>query len=127
MFIDKTASGQKNEDFYRGDDSLFVVVILSDECDDVSESLGSPAQANLKLQTFIGGPERHVVVSIAGPQAGSCNSAFGSASAAPRLHQFTALGPNGVIGNICEGDLSPSLEDALNAIQAACNTLPVPQ
>jgi hypothetical protein len=126
MFIEKSAPAMVNEGFYRGAESLFVVVILSDEDDDASNSTTTPAQTKAALDTFADGEERYVVVTIAGPQNGGCDSNFGSAAAAPTLHEFTNAVPNGVLGDICQGDLAQSLEDALAVIVDACDTLPPP-
>ena len=82
------------------------------------------AEAKAMLDTFAGGEDRYVVVTVAGPQSGSCNSAFGDAAAAPILHEFTNSVPNGVMGDICLGDLSQPLEAALSVIQTSCDTFP---
>lgn len=126
MFIAKSASGGVNDGFYRGDASLFVVVILTDEDDDAGNSTTTPAATKAALDQFAGGEQRHVVVTVAGPQAGGCESAFGSAAAAPTLHAFTALVPNGLMGDICQGDLTQALDQALTLIQQSCDTLPPP-
>jgi hypothetical protein len=125
-FIEKAGPGGVNDGFYGGDESLLVVVILTDEDDDTSESLTGSAEAKALLDDFAGGEERYVVVSIAGPQAGGCDSAFGSATAAPVLHEFTGMVPNGVMGDICLGDLSTPLADALSVITESCDELPPP-
>lgn len=125
-FIEKASLGGVNDGFYGGEESLLVIVILTDEDDDSSESLTSPAEAKALLDQFSGGEDRYVVVSIAGPQSGGCDSAFGSASAAPLLHEFTGLVPNGVMGDICLGDLSAPLDEALSVITASCDELPPP-
>lgn len=127
MFIEKHAPGQVNEGFYRGDDSLFVVVILTDEDDDVMNTTTTPAQTKAALDTFVGGEERYVIVTISGPQNGGCQSNFGDAAAAPTLHQFTNLAPNGFLGDICMGDLSAALAEALEVIVDSCDSLPPPE
>lgn len=126
MFIEKSAPGGINEGFYRGDDSLLVVVILTDEDDDMVNTTTTPAQTKMKLDEFTGGEERYVVVTIAGPQNMGCDSAFGSADAAPTLHAFTGLVPDGLMGDICQGDLAQALDEALALIQESCDTLPPP-
>ncbi|MEM7156601.1 MAG: hypothetical protein AAF799_27385 [Myxococcota bacterium] len=126
MFIEKAAPGGVNDGFYRGEDALLVVVLLTDEDDDAMFSTTTPGATKAALDAFVGGEERHVVVTIAGPEAGSCNSAFGSASAAPRLHEFTNASPNGLMGDICQGDLADPLADALALIQLSCDALPPP-
>lgn len=123
-FIDKHAPGQTNEGFYRGDESLLVVVTLTDE-DDQSDV--TPAGAKTMLDAFTSGDERYVIVTVAGQENTGCNSAFGDATAAPRLHQFTNSVPNGLMGNICDGDLTQALQDALDLITFSCDELPPPQ
>lgn len=126
MFVDKSAAGGINEGFYRGADSLLVIVILTDEDDDANNSTTTPAQTKAVLDQFTDGEQRYVIVTIAGPQNGNCNSNFGSATAAPTLHAFTNAVPNGLLGDICQGDLAQSLEQALDLIVDACDTLPPP-
>lgn len=126
MFVDKSAVGGVNEDFYRGDESLLVIVILTDEDDDATNSLTTPAQTKAVLDQFVQGEDRYVIVTIAGPENTTCDSAFGSAAAAPTLHEFTNAVPNGLLGDICQGDLAQSLEQALDVIVDACDTLPPP-
>ncbi len=123
-FIQKHAPGQVNEGFYRGDESLLVVVTLTDEDD---QSVISPAGAKAALDAFTGGEERYVIVTIAGRENQGCTSAFGDATAAPRLHQFTNLAPNGLMGDICEGDLTQALQEALELITFSCDVLPPPE
>jgi len=35
--------------------------------------------------------------------------------------------PNGLMGDICDGDLTQALQDALELITFSCDTLPPPQ
>ena len=126
MFVDKSGAGGVNEGFYRGDESLLVIVLLTDEDDDAVNTTTTPAQTKAVLDEFVDGEERYVIVNISGPQAGGCDSNFGSASAAPILHEFTSLVPNGLQGDICQGDLSQDLADALDLIVESCDTLPPP-
>jgi hypothetical protein len=122
-FIDKHAPGQVNEGFYRGAESLLVIVTLTDE-DDSSHM--SPAGAKAALDAFTGGEERYVIVTVAGPQNSGCSSAFGNATAAPILHQFTNGVVHGLMGDICQGDLTQALQEALELIKFSCDTLPPP-
>jgi hypothetical protein len=126
MFLAKMAPGGVNEGFYRGDASLLVIVILTDEDDDVDNTTTTPAKTKAALDEFVGGDQRYVVVTIAGPQAAACDSAFGSADPAPTLHAFTSMLPNGMLGDICQGDLAQALDQALALIQLSCDTLPPP-
>lgn len=126
LFIQKSAPGQLNEGFYRGDQALFVIVILTDEDDDANNSTTTPAATIAALDGFVMGEERYVIVTIAGPENSGCDSAFGSAAPSPILHQFTNSAAHGVFGDICQGDLAQALEDALDVIVDACDTLPPP-
>ena len=124
-FMDAAAAGGPNDGFYRGENSLLVVVNLTDEDEDPMHTDTSPDQTKARLDTFTGGEERYVAVTIAGPTA--CESAFGSAIEATTLKTFTDLVPNGYFGNICDGDLADSLAQALELIQSSCDALPPPE
>jgi len=126
MFIEKSAAGQVNEGFYRGEQALLVTVILTDEDDDMHNTTTTPAATAQALADFTGGAERHVVVTISGPESDGCESAFGSAAPAPTLHAFTAMVANGLQGDICQGDLAMALDQALALIQTSCDSLPPP-
>lgn len=123
-FADKHAVGEPNQGFYRGAESLLVIVTLTDE-DDHSEPT-TAAQTKARLDTFAQGEERYVVVTIAGPANRGCTSAFGDADATPRLSGFTNSVPNGYFGDICQGDLAQPLADALDLIKFSCDELPPP-
>lgn len=125
-FISGHGPGGPNDGFYRRDEALFVVVNLTDEDDDEMYSTTTPDQTKARLDEFVQGEERVVVVTVAGPQDHSCDSDFGSASPAPVLHGFTGSVPNGLMGDICEGDLAKALADALALIQISCDVLPPP-
>ncbi len=122
-FVDKQAPGDVNEGFYRGEDSLLVVVTLTDDDD---KSNVSPAGAIAALDAFAKGEDRYVVVTVAGPANTGCTSDFGEAYAAPRLHEFTTAASKGMMGDICQGDLTDALQDALSLITISCDTLPPP-
>jgi hypothetical protein len=124
-FVDASAPGGPNDGFYRGEASLFVVVNLTDEDEDQDWTDTTPAQTKAKLDAFAGGEERYVAVSIAGPMA--CESQFGEANEATVLKAFTDLVPNGMFGDICQGDLAQPLADALDLIQTSCDNLPPPE
>lgn len=123
-FVDE-ANGGANEGFYRGEESLFVVVNLTDEDEDAMYTDTNPAATKAALDAFAGDEERYVAVTIAGPEA--CESAFGEAIHAQTLEMFTDLVPNGYFGNICDGDLADSLAQALTLIQASCDAFPPPE
>jgi hypothetical protein len=123
-FIEKSAPGEVNDGFYRGEESLLVIVTLTDEDD---QSTVSPQAAKESLDAFTQGEDRYVIVTVAGREASGCESDFGEATAAPRLHDFTNRVNNGLMGDICEGDLTQALQDALELITFSCDTLPPPE
>jgi hypothetical protein len=123
-FADMHAAGQPNEGFYRGEESLLVIVTLTDE-DDSSEN--TPAMTKAALDAFTGGEERYVIVTVSGPENQGCMSAFGDAAPTPILHEFTSMVPNGLQGDICAGDLTQALQDALELITFSCDVLPPPE
>jgi len=122
QFGDKLAEGQPNEGFYRKDeDSLLVIVILTDEDEDPLSS-ATPAGTKAYLDALTEGEDRYAVVVIAGPT--ECSSAFGEAIEAVKLKEFVDLVPNGFFGDICEGDLWPSLQEALELMLVSCEEMP---
>jgi hypothetical protein len=122
-FVDKHAPGDVNEGFYRGAESLLIIVTLTDEDD---QSMVSPAGAKAQLDTFTQGEDRYAIVTVTGPENTGCSSAFGSATSAPRLHEFSNIVNHGMVGDICQGDLTEALQDALELITFSCDTLPPP-
>jgi hypothetical protein len=124
-FGPKLADGQPNEGFYREElNSLLVIVILTDEDEDPEYSPATPAGTKNYLDVLTGGEDRYVIVVVAGAQVGGCTSDFGSAIEAVTLKEFTGLMPNGFFGDICLGDLSISLEQALEEMIVACDEMP---
>ncbi len=131
---DRVADGS-NASFLR-EDALFALVILTDEDDGSADpgqmSSGLPFPnpgAATKVADFVaafdavkGDRARWATAVIAGDQAPECTSQFGSAKHATRLLDFVQqTGENAVFSSICEGDLSISLEDALNTFAVACD------
>jgi len=140
----KSRPGGPNAGFYRKNaDSLLVVVVITDE-DDCSidpggvmfRSTNGAADCNEKrskglympedmknfLDNLTGGPDRYVVVGIAGPA--DCSSEFGSAANAKRIKDLVEItGHNGVFGDICEGNLWINLEQALETMTVACTDM----
>jgi hypothetical protein len=123
-FLEKSADGGVNHDFHQGVDSMLVVVNLTDEDEDQEFTNTTPAATKAALDAFAGGEERYVAVTIAGPGPGSCDSDFGSAIEASVLAEFTDMVPNGFFGDICDGDLSLSLAEALELITVSCDNFP---
>jgi hypothetical protein len=143
----QSAPGMPNEGFYRkNEDSLLVVVMITDEDDcsiepggimslsmatlaDCSEKTSTGLYTSEKMKEFLdnltGGPGRYVVVGIAGEKA--CSTQFGDAMNAKRVKDFIdSLNDYGVFGNICSGDLSQSLDNALDVMKVTCNDMPPP-
>lgn len=117
------------------DDALLAIVILTDEDDSSTrqthyqtiaekhDDLTDVASYGTFLDDFTKNHDRWAVAVIAGD--GDCESDFGKAKDAPRLHSFASLaGKHGSTSSICAGDLSVSLKDVLATIQAACNDFP---
>ena len=137
--VDRVNDGS-NAGFLR-EDALLAIVILTDEDDcsrpddnfsALSDSCSpEPAEA-LPVDHFLTVLDgvklergRWAAAVIAGPGPGTCSSSFGEAFEATRLKQFVSLvGTNAVFSSICDGDLSGSLEDALDTFDAACSAFP---
>jgi hypothetical protein len=143
----QSAPGGPNEGFYRQtENSLLVVVVITDEddcsiqnggtmtltltggsdCDEAtSTGLFPPEEMKVFLDTLTGGEGRYVVVGIGGEGTGGCSSSFGDAAEARRLKELVDLcGEYGVFGDICAGDLSTSLQEALDVMEIACDEMP---
>jgi len=72
------------------------------------------------LDGLVGARSHWAAAVIAGET--SCSSSFGDAYTAHRLLHFVQMaGDNAVFGDICAGDLSGALDDALDALQVACD------
>jgi hypothetical protein len=146
----QSAPGGPNEGFYRkGEGSLLVIVIITDEDDcsiqnggtmvlsmsggaDCNEETSTGLYKASKMVEFLdeltgGGDGRYVVVGIAGMPPGGCSdSGLGSAIGAKRVKELVELvGGWGVFGDICSGDLSTSLSQAMDVIQLACDEFPI--
>ena len=147
----QSAAGNPNEGFYRKDEaSLLVVVFITDEddcsiveggtmnvsfqggsdCDEeTSTGLYQPETMIEFLDELTGGGEgRYVLVGIAGdPETNGCDASnLGSAAGAKRLKELIDMvGGWGVFGDICSGDLSDSLQQALDVIELACDEFPL--
>ncbi len=145
--VNQAQSGGPNDGFYRKDeDSLLVIVVITDEDDcsiekgglmvtsalgaadcneSKSEGLYTVGYMKDLVDEVTGGEGRYVVIGIAGPGPGSCTSDFGSAANAKRLRAFVdACGQYGVFGDICAGDIWTSLEKGLEVMQVSCDAFP---
>ena len=128
-----------NPGFVR-DDALLGVVIITDE-DDCSrrnnnfmtggDACGENGDTDIATVTsFVSGFDqtkgdrgRWAAAVIAAPA--DCMSAFGDAANAVRLKQFAQeAGTNAIFGDICQGNLAPALQQALDTFQTACENFP---
>ncbi|MGB1014042.1 MAG: hypothetical protein ACPG4T_07905 [Nannocystaceae bacterium] len=123
-----------NEGFRR-DDALLAIVVLTDE-DDCSrednnfdllsdicigdDAMSVPTSDYVSFfDSVTGSRERWAAAIIAGEQ--NCTSSFGDAIEATRLKEFVGLsGSNTVFSSICDGDLAPALQEALDTFDLAC-------
>jgi hypothetical protein len=147
MAIEKTAPGLVNEGFLR-DHSLFVAVIITDEddysltvdtfeCDEFPWDLRVPlVEYSDFLDEWFGGPERYVVVVIAGAWtctettwASVCEEGdmYLGAYHAERLEEFVKLyvgdgyDEYGHFADICTTDLPTGLAQGLSKLTIACD------
>ena len=80
-----------------------------------------PLQHSLDFLDGLVGARSHWAAAVVAGET-SCSSAFGDAYTAHRLLRFVEMaGDNAVFGDICAGDLSGALDDALAALQVACD------
>jgi hypothetical protein len=143
---EQSAPGRPNAGFFEPkSEALLVAVIITNEddcsieeggrlmftgtgsCDDEgSEGLHSPASVKAYLDDLTGGEGRYVVLVIAGPGPGKCESIFGQAWEALRLRRLVEeLGDSAMFGSLCQDDLWMTLEATLSAITATCDDLPL--
>jgi hypothetical protein len=128
-----------NPGFLR-EDALLGIVLITDE-DDCSrrqspfetggDACAENGDTNVEtIASFLAGFDqvkgdraRWATAVIAGPTA--CSSAFGMASDAIRMKQFVQeAGTNAAFGDICQGNLAPALQQALETFQVACENFP---
>ena len=128
-----------NAGFVR-DDALLGIVVITDE-DDCSRranpftTSGDNCAENgdsdvATVTSFVTGFDqtkgergRWATAVIAAPA--DCMSAFGMGANAIRLKQFAQeAGSNAVFADICQGNLAPALQSALDTFQAACENFP---
>lgn len=128
-----------NPGFLR-DDALLGIVYITDEEDcsrrgDNFMTMGDDCVNNgdpdleaindviQSLDTVKGDRGRWAAAVIAGQM--QCSSTFGTAEESVRLKQFAQqAGTNVVFGDICQGNLAPALQQALDTFQAACDNFP---
>ncbi len=124
--------GQCNEGFLR-DDSLLVVVVITDEYDgpgdpDGGTSLGDPTSWYDDIVAARGGiPENVVVLSLINYMGGACPP--GSlTNDGVNIVTFTEMfGDNGFLGGICEPDYGPIFSEAVGVIDNACENFMPPE
>lgn len=122
-----------NAGFLR-DDSLLIIVILTDE--DTYDFVLSPMiEIRRRILDAVGGDlERLVVLAIAGGQgvfempATVCHGVYGDAAPGRRIISITrGFRERGLFQNICEGDLAATFSGVLDDIVSACAQFnPVP-
>lgn len=96
---------------------------VADVCDSASPNVEPLTRFIDVLDGVKGSRGRWAAAVTAGET--SCTSAFGDATAAPRLQEFVRLaGPNAVFSSICEGNLVSALDDAFNTFELACAEFP---
>jgi hypothetical protein len=130
---DRVADGT-NAGFLR-EDALLAIVYLTDENDCSRHDNNFTVYAdqpctNEPVSQWVqffdelkGDRGRWATAVIAGPT--DCTSEFGDAVAATRMQEFVNLtGENAVFSSICEGNLAPALQQALDTFTAACETFP---
>jgi hypothetical protein len=122
------AAGACNEGFIR-DDALLVVVLISDENDDI-ESMGNPADWYALLSTLkFNEPDNVVVLSLLWDD--SNGNPFGCQNATDEeygaaIAEFTQMFTNGSIGNLCADSYQQFFSDAISVIDSACDDFTPP-
>jgi hypothetical protein len=115
----------KNAGFVR-DDSLLVVVLLTDE--DTQDTAVPMVELHDRMLASVGGDtSRLVMLAIAGdpgvfemPKT-TCFGLYGSATPGRRIHSILAgLGDHGVLQDICAGDLATTFADVLGDVVDTC-------
>ncbi|MEX1368575.1 MAG: vWA domain-containing protein [Nannocystaceae bacterium] len=124
--------GQCNEDYLR-DDSLLVIVIITDEYDGPGDpeggvSLGDPMTWYDDVVAARGGiPENVVVLSLINYMGGPCPPGSGFDDGVNIVTFTQMFGANGFLGGICEPDYGPIFNDAIAVIDTACENFMPPQ
>ena len=111
------------------DDALLVVVLISDEDDDI-ESSGNPADWFSLLSTFkFNEPDNIVVLSLlwddSNGNPGGCQDATDEEYGA-EIAAFTQMFTHGSIGNLCVDSYQEFFSDAISVIDSACDDFTPP-
>ena len=107
-----------------GDDALLVIVLITDENDDV-ESSGDPADwYNLVSSFKLNEPDNVVVLSLIWDD--SNGNPNGCASGSDEeygadLVEFTNMFTYGSVGNVCADSYQQFFHDAISVIDSACD------
>lgn len=119
------AAGQCNEGFLR-DDSLLVVVLLTDEADGPNDA-GTPVTPGTPIQWFDrvvearGGIESNVVLlSLVLFEGGPCPVPAPLGQDAQDIIEFTEMFTHGQHGGICQ-DFGPYFQEAVGVVSNACD------
>lgn len=119
-----------NAGFLR-DDSLLVVVLITDEEDD-GDSFGQPIDwYQSVLDAKHGDQESIVVLSLIGhDKPNECIpsqwTGMMGAEISPRLITFTEQFSHGTVGDVCAPDYGPFFEEAVDGIVKACGSVATP-
>lgn len=130
---DKLMPGGAHEGFLR-EDALLVVVILTDEEDDLErpQGWGSPGEPAQWVQTISdrkgGYPQNVVVLSLLGHDPPNACPPFQwdgmtGAEIAPRLIEFTQSFPAGAYSDVCELEYNSFLSGVVAGVAGACGNV----
>lgn len=124
------APGACNDGFVR-DDALLVIVVITDERDELSSdviqngSAGDPPDWFADVVARKGGVEENVVVlSLVGnPAPNACpqnGAEHEGAETATRIIEFTQMFTHGTVGDVCAPSYAQFFADAIDVIDIAC-------
>jgi hypothetical protein len=119
--------GGCNEGYLR-DDSLLVIVIITDESDgdNYGGSVGTPITWFNDVVAARGGVESNVVVlSLVNYVGGSCPP-LSDVWDGEEIVTFTNMFTHGFVGGVCEPDYAPYFEQAIGVIDDACDNFTPP-
>jgi hypothetical protein len=114
----------QNEGFLR-DEALLVVIAITDEDEQPTDGMPGDSQGlyNLLVGAKGGDPDRVVFLGVGGST--PCVGEYGEINVGADLLQGITreFGSNGIWWDLCDGRLEDGLEDAINTIQVACETI----
>ncbi len=120
-----------NEESFLREDALLALVIITDEDEGGHDGDPNVKPAPLHEMAYYRTAFSDVKAGISGRWAAAviagdkeCDSALGQVGEARRLKQFVSGARNGVFSDICQGDLTNGLKDALDLFTRACKAFP---